>query len=406
MQVELLGHQYETLQSTEKYIALISGVGGGKTWTGVHWCLQQTYLHPDALGFIGATTYGQLRNSTLSAVFSELNRLEIPYTYNQSSGILQIFEKKFLCKSLDNYDALRGIEIGDMWLDEAAFLKADAWNVMIGRLRDKRGSLRTLLTTTPNGYNWVFSHFHPDGEKNTPEHRLIKAVSRDNTFLPDGYLDSITSQYGKDSKLAAQELMGEFVNVSTGQIYYSFEQDLNVTEVKYNPAYPIWIGMDFNPHKMAAVLGQVIGDKLYIFEEIFDTQHGSNTEKVCKKIISKYGSGHFVCPDSTGNKATSNSNRSDHAILKQYGFNLKGASNPYRVDRYEAVNLNLEKKNILIDNSCKSLIRDLEQVSYKEGTDKPDDSDSMLTHCSDAFGYLVYKTMNPFKVKPKPIRAF
>lgn len=406
MQVELLDHQYQTLTAKDKYLALVSGIGGGKTWTGVHWCIKQASEYPNALGFIGAMTHSQLRNSTLSAVFNELQRLEIAFSYNQSSGILEFLNKKFLCKSLENYDAIRGVEIGDMWLDEAAYLKREAWEVMIGRLRDKRGSLRSLLTTTPNGYNWVFHYFHPDGDKVTNEHRLIKAVSSDNTFLPNGYLDSLVGQYGKNSKLAQQELSGEFINISTGQIYYSFDREYNLGEIKRDPNYPIWIGMDFNPHKMAAVLGQVIGDKLFIFEEIFDTDHGSNTEKICKKIIAKYGTGHYVVPDSTGKKATSNSNKSDHAILKNYGFNLRVAHNPFRVDRYEAVNLNLEKQRIIIDNSCKALIRDLEQVSYKEGTDKPDDSDKMLTHISDAFGYLVYRTINPFKVKPKPIKAF
>ena len=407
IQVQLLPHQKKTLQSPKKAIALTSGVGGGKTWTGVHWVIQKSVTHKKSLGFIGANTYSQLKNSTLAAVFDELMRLSIEFSYNQSSGILEINGKKWLCKSMDNFNVLRGIEVGEIWLDECAYMKEEAYDVIKGRLRDKNGSLTMLLTSTPKGYNWFYHHFHPDGDKyNSKSNILIKATSHDNIFLPDGYLDDLSEQY--DEKLLAQELGGEFLNVSSGLIYYAFSEDNNVKKLQKHPNYPIYVGMDFNPHRMAAVIGQVVGNSLFIFDEIFDTSPGANTEKVCKEIIMRYGnpSTITIVPDSTGKKATSNANRSDIQIIKDMGFKLKVASNPFRVDRYAAVNGTLSKQRLTLDSGCKNIIKGLKSDSYKQDSDKPDTTDPQAGHMTDALGYLVYRTINPLTGNRQQISTY
>jgi len=393
MEVNLLSHQAAALKSEKKYTALISGIGAGKTWTGVHWVIKRSKSHPKSLGFIGANTFGQLRNSTLAAVFNELTRLSIPFSYNQSSGILEVMGKKWLCKSMDNFDVLRGIEVGEIWLDECAYMKEEAFKVIMGRLRDNRGSLTMFLTSTPKGYNWCYHYLHPEGDNILNDSIAIRAHSSANKFLPDGYIDSLESQF--DSKLLAQELSGDFINVSTGVIYYAFDRNINVKDLKHNPNYPIWVGMDFNPHKMSAVIGQVIDNVLYVFDEIFDTTIGSNTEKICKELIMRYGNNLTIVPDSTGKKATSNASRSDIQILKDYNFNVKALTNPFRVDRYASVNGAFSKEKVVIGSKLKHLPKDLESVSYKEGTDKPDVSDPNHGHMTDAFGYLVYRTVNP-----------
>jgi phage terminase large subunit len=393
MEVNLLTHQAAALKSEHKYTALISGIGAGKTWTGVHWVIKRSQSHPKSLGFIGANTFGQLRNSTLAAVFGELTRLSIPFSYNQSSGILEVMGKRWLCKSMDNFDVLRGIEVGEIWLDECAYMKEEGFKVIMGRLRDNRGSLTMFLTSTPKGYNWCYHYLHPEGDNKLKDSISIKAHSSANKFLPDGYLESLESQF--DSKLLAQELSGDFINVSTGVIYYAFSREVNVGETKLDPRFPIWVGMDFNPHKMSAVIGQVIGGVLYIIDEIFDTSPGSNTEKVSRELIRRYGERLTIVPDSTGKKATSNASKSDIQILRDYGFTLKLANNPFRVDRYAAVNSSLSKQKVVIGKHLRHLPKDLESVSYKEGTDKPDVSDPNHGHMSDAFGYLVFRTVNP-----------
>ena len=87
-------------------------------------------------------------------------------------------------------------------------------------------------------------------------------------------------------------------------------------------------------------------------------------------------------------------------ILKQHFPRVSPGLNPYRVDRYAAVNGAFANDLVLISSRCDNLIKDLESVTYKEGSDQPDVSQNkLLTHCSDNLGYLVYKTINPLRTK-------
>ena len=63
--------------------------------------------------------------------------------------------------------------------------------------------------------------------------------------------------------------------------------------------------------------------------------------------------------------------------------------NPLVVNRVNAVNKALEG-NIIIDESCKALINDLERVTNIPNTREINKKENPeLTHASDAFGYSV-----------------
>ena len=77
-----------------------------------------------------------------------------------------------------------------------------------------------------------------------------------------------------------------------------------------------------------------------------------------------------------------------------------GSSNPAVRDRVNTVNARLRnasgERRLAIDEKCKELIQDLEQVCYKPGSSQLDkDSDSRRTHLSDALGYLLWQEFRP-----------
>lgn len=383
MRIKLFRHQLAALSSEKKHTLLLSGVGGGKTWTGVHWCIKQAANHPKALGFIGANTFSQLRDSTLRAVFNELDRLNIKYNYNKSTGYLEFLGKSFLCRSLENYDVLRGIEIGDYWIDECAYSKKEAFEVLTGRLRDRRGCLMGFATTTPKGYNWVYDYFHPSGENHSDDFAIVQAKSSDNKYLPDGYLDSLKSQY--DEKLLAQELGGEFVSLTQGKAYYAFDRSM-IKEVKHNGQL-LYTGMDFNVDPMSCSMAYVEDDKLKVFSEEF--HRNSNTPEISAILTSKYGRVKVV-PDSTG-KNRKTSGDTDFLILKNHGHEVIYNRNPHVIDRINNLNRLFRMGKIEIDPSCKKLINDLEKVMWKSGANELDKTtDKLLTHISDGLGYLAW----------------
>lgn len=390
-QIKLLPHQYEALVSTAKYTGIISGIGGGKTYAGCIWVLDKSRKYKDSLGFIGANTFSQLHNSTLRALFNELDRLHLPYEYNKTSGYLSLLGRQWLCKSMDNYDVLRGIEIGDFWLDESAYMKEEAISVLMGRLRDKKGSLSGLFTTTPKGFNWVYDYFHPDGKKNNKEWKMLSTSSYSNKYLPDGYLESLKSQY--DEKLIEQELLGEFVDIQSGKAYWAFNEEVNVRE--FTPIKGTYdVGMDFNIDPFCAVIGYVYNDTIYILDEIFE--RNTTTPFVASKLFSKYGRC-VIIPDSTGsNRKTSG--KTDFMMLKEFNHIIESTRNPFVIDRVNNINRLLEKQRIIIHPRCKNLIDDLKKVTWDKHGDLDQKTDKLRTHASDALGYFAHKRM-PMRIE-------
>ena len=79
-------------------------------------------------------------------------------------------------------------------------------------------------------------------------------------------------------------------------------------------------------------------------------------------------------------------------------------------ERINLVNAQLRSSSgiigLTIDERCKELIRDLEEVSYKTDSGQIDkDRDRMRTHLSDALGYLIVQEFGSGpKIGPRPTR--
>lgn len=384
--IKLLPHQHDFCFADEKFVTLLGGIGSGKSHAGAAFAIIESIEDPRPNGLIAANTYKQLTNATLTTLFRLCDEYAVEYHYNQNKGWLSIEDAHWYVYSLDNYDNLRGIEVGRFWADELRDASPEAFTVMLGRLRDRKAKkLKGRVTTSPNGYDYLYDYFA--GDKKTDEFKLIHAKSQDNTYLPDGFIDTLKASY--DEKIYRQEVLGEFVNISQGRIYYGFDRTKHVKEVNYNPGYPIYVGMDFNVDPMTAALCQHYDNTVHVFDEIY--LHDSNTNQMGDVLKARFGTRLTIIPDSTG-KALKTSGRgySDHSILQEMGFTVKSTGNPFRMDRYNTMNNLFEKERILISNKCVKLIKDLEQVGYKEGTNLPETSDSTLTHISDALGYACW----------------
>jgi hypothetical protein len=84
------------------------------------------------------------------------------------------------------------------------------------------------------------------------------------------------------------------------------------------------------------------------------------------------------------------------ALLGQAGIRVEYCveRNPLETDRINAVNAQFmtgEGVGIVIDHArCPYLVRDLQSVAYKEGTNQVDKTrDASITHLSDALGYPI-----------------
>ena len=100
-----------------------------------------------------------------------------------------------------------------------------------------------------------------------------------------------------------------------------------------------------------------------------------------------------VYPDPAGSARSTTSNKSDHQILRDFGFLIRAKkSHPSHIDRLNALSRKLLDADgnvtMTIDPKCVYLIKDLEQVQRdkKGGIDK---SQIELTHSLDACSYAI-----------------
>ena len=369
--------QHQFLLAEERHAAAISGLGGGKTFVlMLCFIIKEILQYPYALHCWASLSYQLMRDVAMPLFENFLDEMGIRYEQKKSEKMYIVRGKtRVIFRSLDAPDKMRSVEIGSLYIDELAYADEYAFKTFLGRLRDKKGSMRLRAATTPNGFNFVYVHFVEGLRK------IVYMSTYENKHLPESYIEDIESSY--DSEMRKQELEGEFINIGSTRTYYQFLREKNVADLGSIQAGfegRLDVGMDFNVNPMTAVVGAVVDDKLYIFSERF--LKNSNTFQMRDNLKESYGNDLLIVPDSTGRARKTSAAKSDHELLKEY-FTVARAPNPPRKERFNCVNNLLEKGKLIIDKSCVNLIKDM---------DRFDDSgkDDQLGHISDALGYLAW----------------
>lgn len=378
--------QMNFMSASDKYTLFCGGLGSGKTYGGAAWAMMMALQYHATKGLITANSYSQLKKATLSKFFEVLNDNDIEYNYKSQDGVIEIGDTTVYAISMEKYDLLRGIEVGWAWSDECAFYKEEAFNVLIGRIRDKKGPCQWKGTTTPNGFNWLYNKFV---ETPVPKSAVVYSKTLDNVAnLTESYVNTLKANY--DQRLAQQELDGQFVNLNSGKVYYSFDRNKHLA-ANDDKHHTIYCGMDFNVHPLCGVFGYFYNGKIHISGELY--QEDSNTFKAAKEICRRYPQRAVnIIADESGSKRKTSSDTTDHEILRRANLIVEKFRNPPIKDRYNNINRLLDNGLLFIDPKCKKLIEDLEKLTY-------DNKDPMLSHITDALGYLCWK-INPLK-KPK-----
>lgn len=385
--------QMEFIGSRENYTLFCGGLGSGKTHAGALWAAYMSVSYPGTRGIITANSYSQLKKATLTKFFEILNSLNIKYHYKQQEGVIHIGESTIYAISMEKYDLLRGIEVGWAWSDECAFYKEEAYQVLIGRIRDRKGPCQWKGTTTPNGFNWLYKRF----VVNPPDSSLVVySKTTDNLEnLSEGYVRDLTKQY--DERLAKQELNGQFVNLNSGNVYYAFDRTEHVKDIPLsNDIY--FVGLDFNVHPLCGVFVIFRNGTIFVVDELY--LENSNTFAAAKEIRHRFPSNAIrIVADSTGDRRRTSSSTTDLEILRRAQLDVVPFKNPYVKDRQNNINRLFHHKKIFISPKCEKLIEDLEQLVH-------DNKDEMLGHISDALGYVSWKLSPLSKVKREVRQRF
>ena len=420
----------------------VGGVGSGKTFVGARKALHKSLRYPRTLGLIAANTHTQLAQSTLVELYNALAELgmiegedfvmnkrppmswKTQSRFSRHAGVLTLRAgSQIVTRSLYNWRPILGLTLGWAWIDEARDASLEAFRAVLSRLRcNKVRKHQLFITTTPNGFDWLYDFFEADPGRKPELHRQRRthlARTRDNAAnLPGEYLDMLQGAY--DPRLALQELEGRWVDVYQGRAYYAFDRQVHVSEnAKIDRRLPVYLCCDFNVSPMTWLVAQkvrsgslaeqsglqpemlIVGDQIVL--------NTSSTQEALEEYLSRgYDAGKTVVfGDAAGHHSTT---LSDYATLRAAGFSdiRVPRKNPPVLDRVAALNGKLkntrDQAGVLIHPKCSALIEDLARVGFKPGTRRLDKSNPALTHASDALGYCVVSLWPVHKANKLQIR--
>src|ERR1700681_2197214 len=380
-------------------------IGSGKSQALCQEALKLTYLNAGRTGLLGAPTFPMLRDATQAALIDILERNRIPHEWNRAENSLLLREtrSRILFRAVEEFERLRGSNLAWFGLDELTYAPEEAWLRLEGRLRDPRATrLCGFAVWTPKGYDWVYERFV---ESRVEGYETVMARPFENRFLleriPD-YYERLKHSY--DGRFYEQEVLGEYLELTAGRVYFAFNRGGNVAEVEIAAGRPLLWALDFNVDPMSSVVAQVEGDAVRVLDEIVLSR--ASTYDACEEFgnrFAEHAAGLVVYADASGARRQT-SGTTDVEILKKflseraYGevrFRIPKA-NPAVRDRVTLMNSKLEsaagERSLVVHPRCKELIKDFEQVTYKENSQVIDkDRDPRRTHLSDALGYLAWQ---------------
>ena len=410
--LKLLPHQFALIKdTTSEVLGLVSGFGAGKTFAVARKAIMLAMANPGCDGIVTEPNYPLLTQILIPEIKTALDFFSIKYEFKTGESIFYCEidgkETRIICKSMEGYERLIGINAAWVVMDEFDTAKTElAYNAyikLLGRLRV--GTVRQMvIVSTPEGYRAMYRIFVEEADKGNK--RLIRAKTTDNYHLPQDYIDRMRSQY--PTELIDAYLNGEFTNLTSGTVYTQYDRTMNDTSKEDEGVGDIHIGIDFNVGAMSAVACLIKDNNLYAIDEyigLFDTP------ELIQVLENKYGGRKvYVYPDAAGDARKSvQANTSDIKLLRQAGFTvLADSQNPAIMDRVNGLNTlfcNAQGLRRCFVNTvkCPKLTKALEQQAYDEKTQMPDKKNGHDNNGIDAFGYLASKRFPLTFSRRKPV---
>jgi phage terminase large subunit len=407
--------QSRFLALPQKYRAYVAGFGSGKTWVGCSGILANFYSHPKVNQGYFAPSYPLIRDIFYPTIAEVAETMALRVKVKRGDHEVEVYSGakyrgSVICRSMDDPANIVGFKIGHALVDELDLLadkKAEqAWRKIMARMRYKVDGVRNGIdvTTTPEGFKFVYRQFLKS-VREKPElegsYGLVQASTFDNEkFLPDDYIDSLLENYTPE--LIRAYLNGQFVNLASGTVYHQFDRKLNGCTDEPRPGEPLYVGMDFNVGKMAAVIHVKRDGLPRAVAEITNAYDTPDMIRKLKDQLWEWADGEYiktrdirVYPDASGDSRKSvNASTTDIALLREAGFSVHVRSvNPPVKDRVNAMNAMFcnakgERRYLVNTDKCPTYADCLEQQPWADNGEPDKKND--LDHAPDAGGYFIH----------------
>lgn len=315
-------------------------------------------------------------------LYEAAKKLELPFdkpgTYNDVIGgnmQMSLWDGKFMveCRSAAHPESLDGEGLNGVIMVEAAKMKPNIWNKFIRpALSDKRGW--SLHTSTPEGKN----HFYEMWQRGQDPLQKAWASWR----LPSWYNTAVFPLGRQDPEILDmesemtierfnQEIAAMFTDF-VGRVFKNFDEEQNVADLAYNPAWPLFGATDYgysNPFVWLAIQTDPF-DNIYVLAEYRAVNQ--NIMDISRDLIQRPLATNAVkfYPDP---EAPGDTNVLEKALRMKAGGNTGGLLTD-RLDMIRAalkpmplhVPYEARKPRLFINRTCTELIREMNDYRYPE----------------------------------------
>ena len=388
--------QMEVYQSKARFRVVVAGRRWGKTALSRVLIIKMAQIKKRKIWYV-APTYRMAKQIMWTDLLDAIPKQWIRKINETTLTITLVNKTRIELKGADKPDSLRGVGIHFLVLDEFQDMSEETWvQVLRPTLADTGG--HAMFIGTPKAYNHLYELY-----KNGQDPRAIAAgewqswqfPTITSPFIPLSEIEAARNDM--DEKSFRQEFEASFETMS-GRVYYPFNRSIHVGQYPFNPALPVWVGMDFNIDPMSSIIFQPQPDgSVWAVDEV--VLFGSNTEEICEELERRYwrqiaAKQVVIYPDPAGGQRQHARGETDLDILREKGFKrIKyRRKHPLVADRVNAMNRMLRDASgnvrLRIDARCKHFINALEQTIYKKGS-RDVDKTAGVEHSADAGGYCI-----------------
>ena len=421
--IALTKQQRKILRCSSDFYLVTGGMGSGKTY---FMCILAVILarhSPDVRIAIYEPTYELVRDVLLPTM-EEVVENEFGYTghYHQQSktytphipgcGVIKF-------RTMDNPRRIVGSNVYACLVDEIDTMNKDkaqqAFKKITARARQKPKGVPTkfkkwnkakgkyvcrnlvALFTTPEGYEFCYSLAKKkDGtyrDENDPEFPWFRMSTRDNPYTGDVYADRLASQY--TDKECEAYIEGFFRDMTSGSVYYAYDRTRCDSREDIKPDDVLYVGMDFNVRKMAAVIyvKRFVDDKEQ-WHAVRSHTGMENTPATIQLLKEEYPDNYIkIYPDATGARGDTRSHTgapeaSDIALLEEHFEVIHNPANPRIKNRVQTMNVGFEKGWLFVNQELAPEFAECLEKQVYDKNGQPDKSND-FDHPVDAGGYPI-----------------
>lgn len=413
--LKLLSHQMKFAHDEHEFVALVGGLGCGKSYAIGAKLYVLAYRNQGFPGMLITRSGKQMHNLMVEVekVFQsagldylpteQFKKSELPLTYTLFDGKIYMIRwdpgvvSEIYCETAENraYTRWAGGNRAFAVIDEIDTMPSaeEVWSFAGDRVRI--GPFNQIAcASTPEGYGFLWEFFEDKPAKNPKEFGadriIIRGCSFDNPHINKSWLKRQIQT--RDAKSLRAYFYGEFVNLEGSLVYHRFNKHQNTTHLTLNDFdrdFICHVGVDWNKNINAACICIVKDGYVYVVDECFGATDASELiSQLTKKL---YGRPIKVYPDASGYEAI-------RQFERAYGTQniIYNPANPDIDVRVATVNERLatpsgEARILINEQKAPHLYSGLaRQVKDKSG--KPDKTKG-LDHSCDGFGYFIHQFM-------------